>query len=152
MSSVEGCCCFYLWLDSTAQHSQVIVWRRHPLTGDKSRRWHPASWWHIPLYFGSPGHSTMLIFSKQTLYNWPQISTDPRRFKTFRYEQYIWTCTLCTMLSKSRINWPELSSLLFLSINVGLHKKYFLSFVFCELRHCHCCIFFNWHVLSKCRT
>ena len=29
-------------------------------------------------------------------------------------------CTLCTMLSKSRVNWPELSSLFFLSINVGL--------------------------------
>ena len=60
-------------------------------------------------------------------------------------------CTLCTMLSK-------LDGTQFFVFSqyrrrpVGLHKKYLLSFVFCELRHCHCCIFFNWHVLSKCRT
>ena len=48
-----------------------------------------------------------------------------------RYEQYIWTCTLCTMLSKSRVNWPELSSLFFLSINVGLMA--YTKNVFCLL-------------------
>ena len=41
-------------------------------------------------------------------------------------------CTLCTMLSKSRVNWPELSSLFFLSINVGLLA--YTKNIFCLLR------------------